>query len=177
MSPAYTPDEIRQLLAARILTLVVTDGYSSSSKNGYGHGANDAWREADEPLLPEWEPSVGSHLAFWVDDRELLDTRQSLSVVEDPANWPEAASPIVVRFLFELRAGTARKRDWDGAARAGVALFRHLLAEGWTDALTVSTTDRPVTRKPLQIEGDDWLMVEVRVRVRFKLSLAEPSAA
>jgi hypothetical protein len=167
---AICPEEVRQALAAHIEALTPTDGYSTGAA-GYAQMSTDAWRESSEPLVPEWEPSSTVHLSFFVDDRDLENTGRARGIVESPHEWPIVVAPVVIRFLFAQRP-MARVTDWDGAAKAGRHLLRHVLAEGWQgDGFAVVMDPRPITRRP--IGAGDFVSVEVRVRVVYELSLAE----
>jgi hypothetical protein len=153
------PEEVRAALTARIAAIPV---------GTYTHDANDAWRECAEPLVPERNPSNAQHLAFFVDDRDLDDTQARQSTPDDE---PEVRAPIVVRFLFAVRPHDP-KTDWDGAGRAATHVLRELLVEGWSSQLTVNAgASRLITRTP--VGRGAWLRVEVRVVVRYILSLAQ----
>lgn len=164
------PSQVRQAVTTRILALQPTDGYTAG-RTGYAHAAGDAWRAAEEPLFPEWEPTTRAHLGFFVDDRELIDTARSRSTVEDE---PIVDAPLVVRFNYRIRGIGKRIADWDAAGAAGVHVLRHLLAEGWALLpFSIYRDTRPLTRIPVQ--GDEFALVEVRVRALFPLSLGEQS--
>ena len=163
----YFPHEIRQLITSRIEALTPSDGFTPGRYEiGYAHSANDAWREALEPLVPEWEPSTTAHLAFFVDDRDIYDSAQHRSGRE----CPMTVSNYVIRFLFEMRPRYL-VNDWDGAGKAAVDLYRWLVATDWTDACNILSTSRPINRAP--IGSGEWLAVEIRLDVEFPLSLAE----
>jgi hypothetical protein len=166
MTPDATrPQTVRQAITARIAALSPSDGYSSGAV-GYAQASTDAWRESEDPLFPEWEPSLRAHLSFFVDDRDLVDTLQTAGTLDDE---PVTVAPVVVRFNFRIRGGR-KTEDWDAAAEAGRCLLGHLLADGWGPAFVVSRDPRPLTRIP--VRGDEFALVEVRVRVLYTLSLA-----
>lgn len=171
---ATSPDLVRQAVTARILELVVDTSQLSSTTAGYAHATTDTWREAEEPLIPEMEPSTRAHLAFFVDDRDVNDTRTTRS---SRADQPVAVAPLVVRFLARMRSGANRKADWDRAARAARALLAHLLTESSSSEsylLQAPASGQIVRRIPIAgTEGvSDFLAVEVRVDCFFQFSLA-----
>jgi hypothetical protein len=161
---ALLPYEVRQAITARILALTPTNGYGAGA-SGYAQTANDAWREAADPLFPEWEPQTRQHLSFFVDDRDLEDTIGARGHDDHPV----MGAPLVVRFLASWRP-MSRKVDWDAAGKAGAHLYRHLLADGWTQDFEVQRTTRPITRIPAE---DGVIVVEVRVRALYQFSLAD----
>ena len=161
---------IRQALTARIAALSPSNGYSSGA-TGYGQAATDAWRESEEPLFPEWEPGTRAHLGFFVDDRELEDTRGAQSTTNDE---PIVTAPLVIRFNARIRGGK-KHEDWDAAGKAALHVLRSLLVEGWTpESFEVHRSNRPITRIP--IPGAEFVLVEVRVIALYQLSLAEYAA-
>jgi hypothetical protein len=169
MAAALLPDEVHAAISARVETLSPTDGYSSDSANGYGHGANDAWRESDRPLVPELAPKNAAHLSFFVDDRSIEDLETRQDVDDDE---PEVASTIVVRFLFELRPN-CETRDWKASGRAGVHVLRHLLKEGWDSGFVVRPDRQLMQRSFVGSDaGGTWVRVDLRLRVLYILSLA-----
>lgn len=155
------PDEVRALLTARIAAMSVLDSYRQTS--------DDAWRESEDPLVPELAPLPGTHLCFFVDDRTVDDTGTAQSTWQDA---PQVWSPVVVRFMFGLRPAS-RKTDWDAAGRAAVHVLRQLLADGWSEDVNVQRPagSRVVSRSIA--EPSDWVVVEVRVQVHYPLSLSE----
>jgi len=174
---ATTPDAVRQALTARIARLVVDSSCLTSGPlgvastvMGYAQASTDAWREAEEPLLPEIEPSIRAHLSYFVDDRNTDDTLRSRSTHDDQ---PLVRSEVVVRFLYAVRPGANRKPDWDRAARAGAALIGHVLQDyAWGVDLIVQRPNSGQLIRRLPINGGEHLAVEVRVDVIYQLSLA-----
>ena len=118
-----TQPRVRYLLTERIKLLPV--------ESSYGTPGTDSWREASEPLLPEYSPDVWTHLDFFVDDRQ--------QDYLDRAGWNDegVTGQIVVRFLVEVLPGD-KKSSWDKAAYAGEALRRWLATSGsWSEDLVV----------------------------------------
>lgn len=161
----HLPSELRQALTERIEALVPSSAYRQQSY--------DAWREAESPIVPELQPAPAAHLAFFVDDRNLDDTGRERASVDDGLL---AEAPIDVRFWYRVRPVIElAKSDWDGAATAAVHLLRHLLAEGWQDIAVIRPDPSVIRRLPVgTAEGSDpFLLVTVRVRALYELTLAE----
>lgn len=175
-----SPDLVRQAITARISALVVdatclTSGPLgvASTVTGYAQSTTDTWQEAEEPLVPELEPSTRAHLSFFVDDRDVDDTMRSRSTHGDE---PLVRAPLIVRFLYRVRPMSNRKPDWDRASRAGRALLAHLLHDhAWTVDLVLQrpNSGQLIRRVPIAGDGDgNFLAVEVRVDAIYQLSLA-----
>lgn len=162
---AALPHEIRQAVTDRIEAL--------TPASAYRHTTADAWREAESPLVPEWEPAAIAHLSFFVDDRDLDNIETHRGRVEDAVEWPMVRAPFTVRFLYAVRPVVAHQlTDWDNASKAAVALIRHVLAEGWQDLAVITLGARPIARLPAGGDGDPYLRVEVQFRALYELSLA-----
>lgn len=168
-----SPDLVRQAITARIAELVVDSSDLGSTVAGYAHATSDTWREAEEPLVPELEPSTRAHLAFFVDDRDTDDTLRSRSNVDDE---PLVRAPLIVRFLARVRPGPNRKPDWDRSARAARALLAQLIAEWDRDpdfVLQRPNSGQLIRRVPIAGDGEgNFIAVEVRVDAIYQLSLA-----
>lgn len=158
-----TPELVRQAIAARIESMPVADAYQ--------HQAGDAWRESEIPLVPEWAPAGRAHLSFGVDDRSTDDLNETFSSL---AEAPLIEAPVVVRVNFEVRPDQMRQ-DWDAAAVAGRHLVRWLLEEGWFDPLSLHSGGTGLIRRtPIATDGGPWLVIEVRMRAVYHMSIEEP---
>lgn len=159
----YVPDSVHEALTARITALTPTDGYSSSTANGYAHDANDAWTASDQALVPEYAPNPATHLAFFVDDRNL----ESIDGYTQDHELLVAA-PVVVRYLFQVRPYD-QVRDWRASSRAATALLAWLTAEGWSGEFNVLPASGPLLNRT-PVGGGEWLACELRLRVLYSLS-------
>lgn len=159
----YVPDSVHEALTARIAALTPTDGYSSSTANGYAHDANDAWTASDQALVPEYAPNPATHLAFFVDDRNL----ESIDGYTQDHELLVAA-PVVVRYLFQVRPYD-QVRDWRASSRAATALLAWLTAEGWSGEFNVLPASGPLLNRT-PVGGGEWLACELRLRVLYSLS-------
>lgn len=182
-----SPDLVRQAITARALALRVDTAClmsglagAASTVHGYAHATTDAWQIATEPLIPEVEPSQRAHLTLFVDDRDTDDTMRSRSTHGDE---PLVRAPLVVRFLYRLRAGANKTPDWDRAARAARAMLGHLLADWsttYTDGDGVQQSPEFILQRPnsgqlirrIPIAAGDFLAVELRLDAIYQLSLA-----
>lgn len=145
-----TPYAARQAITARIAALVVDASYQQST--------TDAWTEGKVPLIPELTPEPAAHLSFFVDDR-------NLSLSRSRANSAEllyVRSTWTVRFLSRMRAAD-RVGDWDKANAAAVALWKWLLASGWTTEIGITPSDNFST---IQVLGD-FLAVSLSFEFTF----------
>lgn len=159
----YVPDSVHEALTARIAALTPTDGYSSSTANGYAHDANDAWTASDQALVPEYAPNPATHLAFFVDDRNL----ESIDGYTQDHELLVAA-PVVVRYLFQVRPYD-QVRDWRASSRAATALLAWLTADGWSGEFNVLPASGPLLNRT-PVGGGEWLACELRLRVLYSLS-------
>ena len=165
-----SPDLVRQAITAHIARLAVDTSQLSSTTAGYAHATTDTWREAEEPLVPEVEPSPRAHLAFFVDDRDLDDTLRSRSTTDDE---PVVKAALVVRFLARMRPGANRKPDWDRAGRAARTLFAHLIPDmAWEPEMLIQRPSSGQILRRFPVGDGEFLGVEVRVDVLYQLSLA-----
>lgn len=144
-----TPSEVRQAITERITALTVDATYGT---------ATDAWRESKVPLVPEYDPEPAAHLAFFVDNRNLFLTRSRANAYEQL--YPRTVW--TVRFLSRMRAA-ARVDDWDKADVARVALWKWILASGWTTEIGITPADNFST---FQIIGD-WVAVNLSFEITF----------
>jgi hypothetical protein len=145
-----TPYEVRQAITTRIAALPVAAGYQQS--------ATDAWTEAKVPLIPELTPEPAAHLSFFVDNRNLSLTRSranSSELLYVQSTW-------TIRFLSRMRAAD-RVGDWDKANAATVALWKWLLASGWTTEIGITPADNFST---IQVVGD-FLAVSLNFELTF----------
>jgi len=145
-----TPSEARQAITERITALTVDASYQQSG--------TDAWRESKVPLIPEITPEPAAQLAFFVDNRNLLLTRSRSNSYEQL--YPRTTWTI--RFLSRMRAAS-RVEDWDHADAARVALWKWLLASGWTTEIGITPADNFST---FQILGD-WIAVNLAFEITF----------
>lgn len=159
----YVPDSVHEALTARIAALTPTDGYSSSTANGYAHDVNDVWTASDQALVPEYAPNPATHLAFFVDDRNL----ESIDGYTQDHELLVAA-PVVVRFLFQIRPYD-QVRDWRASSRAATALLAWLMADGWSGEFNVLPASGPLLNRT-PVGGGEWLACELRLRVLYSLS-------
>lgn len=159
----YVPDSVHEALTARIAALTPTDGYSSSTANGYAHDPNDAWTASDQALVPEYAPNPATHLAFFVDDRNL----ESIDGYTQDHELIVAA-PVVVRYLFQVRPYD-QVRDWRASSRAATALLAWLTADGWSGEFNVLPASGPLLNRT-PVGGGEWLACELRLRVLYSLS-------
>lgn len=133
-----TPYAVRQAITTRIAALAVDASYQQS--------ATDAWTQGKVPLIPELTPEPAAHLSFFVDNR-------NLSLSGSRANTAEqlyVRSTWTIRFLSRMRPAD-RVGDWDKANAAAVALWKWLLAEGWTTEIGITPSDNFST---VQVLGD-----------------------
>ena len=148
-----TPWAVRTALTTRIGALTPDSSYRQDTQ--------DAWRESKTPLVPELMPEVTANLAFFVDDRDF----RSVASRQNTANY-RSDSPVVVRFLYRLRA-TDRINDWDRAAKAAIALLSHL-AQYQNEDFDLYFGESTVTR---QILATDCLAVSLRFNAVYYLSV------
>lgn len=172
MMPAR-PRDVRRGIRDRILGLVVSDGYTTDTSEGYGHSARDAWSEAEYPLLPQYEADSLAHLSFAVLDEEQIEGVGSVNL--DVDREPLGRQLVRVRYLFETRPARWWD-DWDAAADAGRAIAEALLDDdlglsAW-DA-TVSLDRTWLRRLPLGAgqDGGRWLLCEVRLLILYPIAL------
>ena len=167
------PHEVRQAITTRISEMSVASGYARA-----GAAQVEQFREASEPMVMGMEPATRAHLAFFVDDRAMDAVHEPRGRVNDTTGTDmRVSSPMVVRFMFQIRPQLATKiPDWDAAGLAAVDVLRALLTEGWPDAETDDDDDfvirqgaRPISRNP---DVDGWLVVEIQIVVNYTLSLA-----
>lgn len=159
---AVLPDDVHAAITNRIAALVPTDGYSTSTANGYAHDANDAWRATDQPLVPELTPNAAAHLAFFVDDR-------NLDSVDGYTQDGEllVVAPATIRWLFQIRPYD-QIRDWRGSARSGAALLAHLLADGWSGEFNIVPGNGQLMARSVVGDGE-WLSCELQIRVSYAI--------
>ncbi len=155
---AILPDEVRQTITTRIAAITPWSSYRRGT---------EVFAEASEPLVPEWEPATRAHLAFFVDDRDL----EAIEVHGNDENGMLSEAPITVRILYQIRpALTTKITDWDDAGRCGSHVLGELLAEWPAMAEPIRPERRVLSRRP--VGAGDWILVELRLRVVYTLSLA-----
>lgn len=145
-----TPYEARQAVTTRVAALAVDSTYQQS--------ATDAWTEGKVPLIPELTPEPAAHLSFFVDNRNVALTRSRSNAAE----LLYVRSTWTIRFLSRMRAAD-RVGDWDKANAAAVALWRWLLASGWTTEIGITPADNFST---IQVLGD-FLAVSLSFEFTF----------
>lgn len=160
------PAQIREAITNRIAAIVVPDLYRQT--------ANDAYSEAIDPLLPEYDPSSTVHLSFFVDDRDIENSENSRSRV-DYRELPLVQAPVTIRFLYHVRP-MSRKIDWDGSSSAATHVLRELLSEPWDGIdLILRPERRMISRIPLSNDVGEFVSVEVRLIALYPLNLATPT--
>ena len=166
MSFGATPATVRAAITSRIAGLSVPSSLQQAD--------TDALREADEPFMPGWEPSPRAHLAFFVDDRAL----DSIDGSPHYDGEIEVDAPIVIRVLHAARPfATDARTDWDNSGALGIWLLGRLLDSSWTSDAESEFTLRlprgPVMSRVPEVERDGgWILLELRIVVRYTLSLA-----
>jgi hypothetical protein len=148
-----TPQAARQAIRDRILALTPSSAYADAAFALAGI----TWVESKRPLMPELSPTTLAALAFTVDDRT-LGLIQSRPGVDDT----RVACPLVIRFLYPLRATGPENSDWDRSAAAAVALWNHLTS-GWDDStdLTVEFDASRFCSRRIVGTSEEWVLVEV----------------
>ena len=129
--------------------------------SGYTQDADDAWRQTETPLIPEFMPEHLAHLAFWLDDRDggTIHSRQN---ADDAI---EMRPRLVVRFLARLRPNS-RNADWGLGQTAMMALLREL--NNWQPAeFDILLDDAIYTSR---VVGNDYLACELRLRAVYQTS-------
>jgi len=163
-----TQPAAQNLLTARATALPVLDSYADTSLDE-GGATIDAWREADEPLIPEDGPETWLPLNFYFDDREqILEGFAS-------AHSDEVAQEVVFRFVIPVLPA-AKKLSWQMAALAGEHMRSWLMAE-WSPYIEVKPSGgrnmlrTPVTKAPsLGMEAEPrptHIMVEIPLTVTY----------
>lgn len=146
------PWDVRAAIVARIEAL---------TPSGYSQDNDDAWRESETPLIPEFMPEHLAHLAFWLDDRD----GTTVPSRENSAEAIELRPRLTVRFLARLRPNS-RNDDWVLAQRAQMALIRQL--NNWQPAeFDILLDDAIYTSR---VVGNDYLACELRLRAVYQTS-------
>jgi hypothetical protein len=147
------PWEVSAAITARIEALVPDASYRQD--------ADDAWRQCEQPLIPELAPEHLAHLSFWVDDRDgsTIPSRQNAD------EMIEMRPRVVVRFLARLRPNS-RNDDWTRGQRALVYLLRHLNTAAWQTGDLTILLDEPIYS--MRVVGNDYIACELRLRACYQ---------
>lgn len=165
----YTQPEVQDLLTARAAQLTPLATYANLALDDGGNPM-DAWREADEPLVPEDGPETWLNLNYYFDDREqLLDGYEGA--------LSEYVQQIVVfRFVYDLGV-CDRRQAWQRAALAGEHQRGWMVREWHPDievkpASGVRMTRTWLTKAPVQeVDGElrpTHVLVEIPFIVTYK---------
>lgn len=161
----YRPAQIRTALTTLIASI--------TPESTYYRKAADTWHATEEPLAADLAPdqSIISHLAFYVDIREVQEWEEGGSVQDHSYG---VRVPVTVWYLCLLSTlgSKARVNSTDSALEAGRHLFRYLLENAESTLPDTTMITGPGTLYRISpIPATDVVLGEVRFTLLTRQSL------